>query len=61
MRLPQQFIQLVAAHFHEGVVGVGHVAVEIGGGHEGGIVVQRIFILSDIRLSGHDGHPLQVI
>ncbi|MOA08284.1 hypothetical protein D3C78_1280380 [compost metagenome] len=61
VRLSHQLFQLVATHFHERIVSVSHITVEIGGGHQGGIVVQRIFILSDIRLRGHYGYTLQVI
>ena len=61
VRLPEQLLERKAAHLHKGVVSVGHVAVEVGGRHKRGVIVQRIFILGDIVRRGHSEHPLQVI
>ncbi len=59
VRLAHQFIQRVTTHLDKGVIGLGNVAVQIGGGHECGVIFQWVLTLCDKLLRRHR-HPLQV-
>ena len=61
MRMSHQLVVRIATKRHKGVVGMGHVALEIGGRHKRGVTIQREFILGDKGSRGHGGHSLQVI
>ncbi|MPM80859.1 hypothetical protein SDC9_127910 [bioreactor metagenome] len=54
VRLFEQLIQLIAADLNEGVVRMGDIALQIGGRHEGDIIIQRCILLTNVGMRRHD-------